>query len=317
MSEDSDVDEFSARQKEEMVTVNKRVKNRISLKPERFKDMETRRNLRPKNPVLSCLNNIEDDIQENIDDWSPFDTPHLPDHLAHLKLYCNSTVLPKTGLQDEFDNVEDDIYVVKNHVRGKLTKTNVIKDNELCPDQRFAMFKELEKWQENDVYEEVPLPDDVKLIHTRWVITPQDKSKSTEQKFKARLVCRGDMEKNDYSINSESPTASRESVKTAMAVISNHQWDIHSFDVSAAYLQGKDMERNVYIRPPKIFCPDYNKCWLLKKGVYGLKDAGRLWFEQVKKEIEDRGGTFVIGDAAFFYYFSAEQLQGVGCLYVC
>ena len=101
-----------------------------------------------------------------------------------------------------------------------------------------------------------------------------------------------------------------------MAVIANNRWDIHSFDVSAAYLQGKDMERNVYIRPPVIFCPDYNKCWLLKKGVYGLKDAGRLWYEKVHREIKDRGGTFVIGDAAFFFYFKNNELHGVGCLYV-
>ena len=50
--------------------------------------------------------------------------------------------------------------------------------------------------------------------------------------------------------------------------------------------------------------------------MYGLKDAGRLWYEQVKREIEDRGGTFVIGDAAFFYYFYDNKLQGVGCIYV-
>ena len=102
-------------------------------------------------------------------------------------------------------------------------------------------------------------------------------------KYKARLVCRGDMEKDDMSIDSESPTASRESVKMAMALIAAKEWEIHSFDVSAAYLQGKDMEREVYIIPPKIFCPDFNKCWILDKGVYGLKDAGRLWFLEIRK----------------------------------
>ena len=157
--------------------------------------------------------------------------------------------------------------LIKKHVRGKLTKNNVIRADEDDPDQKIAIYKELEKWQENDVYEEVITPSDQKLIFTRWVITEQDKTKNKDKKYKARLVCRGDMERNNPYINSESPKASRESIKTAMAIIANKFWDIHSFDVSAAYLQGKDMEQKVYIRPPKIFCPNLSKCWLLKKGV--------------------------------------------------
>ena len=82
------------------------------------------------------------------------------------------------------------------------------------------------------------------------------------------------------------------------------------------YLQGKDMDREIFIIPPKIYCPDFNKCWILDKGVYGLKDAGRLWFLEIWNKIEDRGGTFVIGDNAFFYYHKNKILHGVGCLYV-
>ena len=55
-------------------------------------------------------------------------------------------------------------------------------------------------------------------------------------KYKARLVCRGDMEKGDMSIDSESPTACRESIKMAMAIIATNGWEIHSIDVSAAYV---------------------------------------------------------------------------------
>ena len=66
--------------------------------------------LRPKNKTFSCLTDE--------DDWSPLDTPSLPEHLSHLKLYCNSTVLSNTAIHEEFDNIEDDIYVVKNHVRA-------------------------------------------------------------------------------------------------------------------------------------------------------------------------------------------------------
>jgi len=38
--------------------------------------------------------------------------------------------------------------------------------------------------------------------------------------------------------------------------------------------------------------------WRLKKGLYGLKEAARLWFEELTKDLEKQGGKSLIGDPA-------------------
>jgi len=38
--------------------------------------------------------------------------------------------------------------------------------------------------------------------------------------------------------------------------------------------------------------------WRLKKGLYGLKEAARLWFEELTKDLEKQGGKPLVGDPA-------------------
>ena len=45
------------------------------------------------------------------------------------------------------------------------------------------------------------------------------------------------------------------------------------------------MERTVYILPPPE-CRKKGIVWRLKKGLYGLKEAARLWFEELTKDLE-------------------------------
>ena len=59
--------------------------------------------------------------------------------------------------------------------------------------------------------------------------------------------------------------------------------DSHTVDVKAAYLQGDDIKREVYLRPPKEF--DTGQIWKLKKTIYGLCDAARAWYIRVKDEL--------------------------------
>ena len=55
-------------------------------------------------------------------------------------------------------------------------------------------------------------------------------------------------------------------------------------DIKAAFLQGTDIQRDIYVKPPKeANCP--NSLWKLKKVVYGLNDAARNWFFSVKNEL--------------------------------
>ena len=130
-------------------------------------------------------------------------------------------------------------------------------------DMAFAKQTELDSWVKNDVYEEVQF-EGQKLISTRWVCT----LKSTEEgiKSKARLVARG-FEEYTLNVDKDSPTCAHESLRLILAVLAQNSWKVNSMDIKTAFLQGKPIDRDVYIRPPKEANTNSNVVWKLKKNV--------------------------------------------------
>ena len=134
---------------------------------------------------------------------------------------------------------------------------------------REAKEKELKNWRANNVYEEVN-DEGQKAISTRWVIT--EKVKGGETICKARLVARG-FEEEMAEWEKDAPTCSAETLKFCLTIIKLKKWTSYTLDVKTAYLQGDEIKREVYLRPPGE--GGWNGLWKLKKTVYGLKDAAK------------------------------------------
>lgn len=41
-----------------------------------------------------------------------------------------------------------------------------------------------------------------------------------------------------------------ESLRPLLAVICQNKWKVHSMDIKSAFLQGMELSRDIYIRPP-------------------------------------------------------------------
>ena len=48
-------------------------------------------------------------------------------------------------------------------------------------------------------------------------------------------------------IQADSPTGSKESLRLLLPIISSHQWTLSSIDTQVAFLQGKDIYREMFI----------------------------------------------------------------------
>ena len=81
-------------------------------------------------------------------------------------------------------------------------------------------------------------------------------------------------------------------------------------DIKTAFLQGYPMTREVYIFPPKEACKP-NTLWKLRKCVYGLADASLHWYTKVKEILVGLGGKVSKLDAAVFYWFRNQELNGI------
>ena len=192
----------------------------------------------------------------------------------------------------------------------KTEVENVLTVSSNDPNYDEAKEKELQNWKNLEVYEEV---EDVgqDRVSVKWVLN--EKEVDNVKIKKARLVARGFQEEND-DLPTDSPTCNNESKRAAYAVIASKKWDVNSLDVKAAFLQGKDLDRKIYLKPPKeAKCP--GKLWSLKKCVYGLDDASRFWYFRVKEELNKLGCKKSKYDSSLFICYK-EELEGLLIVHV-
>ena len=173
-----------------------------------------------------------------------------------------------------------------------------------------AKLKELQKWKNYEVYEEIP-NEGQRIISCCWVCTQKPTVNGTV--IKARLVASG-FEEESCVLRKDSPICSDESLRLIFTITSSNHWEVNSLDIQSAFLQGKSVTRDVYLMPPKEAGTE--KLWKLKKCVYGLTDASRHWYLRVAEELSKLGVHKSIYDEAVFYWYFGNVLHGIICTHV-
>ena len=198
----------------------------------------------------------------------------------------------------------------KKAVRGHKKSSQSLKPDSNIPEIKTAMIDEIEKFKKFDVFEEVSDSPYIYKVPSNWVVTEKDCKKEGENKYKCRLVALGNLDRKINLKATDSPTLSRETLRLILSTIANLEFQLQGCDISSAFLQGQPLDRQVFMNPPKEFRTP-GKVWLLKKPVYGLADAGRLWYRRLRDEILNSGCTELTGDAACFLYHNNGRLQGI------
>ena len=167
-----------------------------------------------------------------------------------------------------------------------------------------AKKQELDKWKELDVYTEVD-NEGQSYITGRWVLNEKEVDKIKVKK--ARFVARGFQELDEHQ--SDSPCCNQETTRVVLSVIASKEWNINSLDIKAAFLQGNEIDREIFLKPPKeANSPD--KLWRLNRCVYGLQDASRFWFFRVQEELIRLGCKSSKYDPTLYTYYEGE-LKGI------
>ena len=104
-----------------------------------------------------------------------------------------------------------------------------------------------------------------------------------------------------------------------MKIAAIENWEIKTGDVSSAFLQGMEIERDVFVLPPKERRVP-GVLWRLLKPVYGLVDAPRGWYRALDEEFMKAGCEKCLFDPAMYIYFSEadgeKSLKGLACTHV-
>ena len=134
-------------------------------------------------------------------------------------------------------------------------------------------------------------------MRMQWVLTwKKDPDAPTGKKGKARLVVLGFEDPYLGQENTCSPTPSKRSKQLLLQVIVQHGWELTKGDVTAAFLQGRKLEKSKYaLAPPELAeamnIPVGERVVRLITSVYGLAAAPLEWYAQVNLVLETLEGT--------------------------
>jgi hypothetical protein len=95
-----------------------------------------------------------------------------------------------------------------------------------------------------------------------------------------------------------------------IAIAMQRKAEVHMLDVETAYLYGF-IDKEIYMEIPdchKDYAP--GKCAKLVKAIYGLKQAGRLWYQHLTDYLLKLGFTQSFGDQCLFYKHCTKGENG-------
>jgi hypothetical protein len=106
-----------------------------------------------------------------------------------------------------------------------------------------------------------------------------------------------------------SATAKMPTVRVVLGNAAEQDWEIEHIDIKSAYLNAP-LKETIYMKPPQgVLKPGQEgKVCRLLKGLYGLKQAGRGWYQEMSKVfMKDLGFTRSAVDHSIFFRRSDKE----------
>ena len=140
-------------------------------------------------------------------------------------------------------------------------------------------------------------------IMTIWSFKRKRKPDGTLCKYKARLCCHGGQQQ--WGVNywhTYAPVVTWSSIRILMTLANIHGMYTKSVDFVQAYPQAK-VKSTIYLKTPQgieLNSSNGESVLKLERNLYGLKDAGRTWFEHLTQGLEAMGFAPTVGDPCVY-----------------
>jgi hypothetical protein len=204
------------------------------------------------------------------------------------------------------DCIADLMPIVTEVIGDARDDPSTIKEARSCTDWPLwlqVMDREIKTLKDAGTWESVPRPTGRNIVGSKWVFRIKRKSDGSVDKYKARLVAQGFTQVfgTDY-FETYSPVAKLTSFRIILALAAREDWDIDCFDFDGAYLNRElGPDEDIYMKNPPGYDEDDETVKHLKKSLYGLKQAGRKWYDTLKRTLTDLGFCVSSADPGVFH----------------
>ncbi|CAI7880548.1 unnamed protein product [Closterium sp. NIES-53] len=164
-----------------------------------------------------------------------------------------------------------------------------------------AMNAEMASWKSTGIYVDKVPPPGANIVDGMWIFRvkwPPDSPPA----FKARYVASGFSQRQgvDY-FHTFSPSPKMTNLRVLLHVAAQRNYELHSLDISTAFLQGS-LHEEIWLRRPLGFTGSFpaGTQWSLRRPVYGLRQAPREWHDALRTTLAALGFTPSTADPSLF-----------------
>ncbi|CAI7796212.1 unnamed protein product [Closterium sp. NIES-54] len=153
-----------------------------------------------------------------------------------------------------------------------------------------AMDAEMASWKSTGTYVDAVPPSRANIVDGMWIFRVKRPPGSTLA-FKARYVARGFSQRQgvDY-FQTFSPTPKMTTPRVLLHIVAQRDYELHSLDISTAFLQ-VSLHEEIWLRRPPVFIGSFpaGTQWSLRRPVYGLRQAPREWHNTLRTTVAALG----------------------------
>lgn len=145
--------------------------------------------------------------------------------------------------------------------------------------------------ERNQTGELCELPKGREAISCKWIYKLKTDEKGNITRYKARLVAQDFCQK--YGVDYDevfAPVAKQTTFRILLSIALKEKMIVQHLDAKTAFLNGK-LEQSIYMKQPLGFETNNQKNLVckLKKGIFGLKQAAKLWIDEIHKALINIG----------------------------
>ena len=161
---------------------------------------------------------------------------------------------------------------------------------------KVAAQLEISQLEEKGTWIEVPVEDATeRILPSTWVFRRKRTPLGIIKKHKGRFCVRGDLQEGEF--NTFAPVVAWSTIRMILVFAITNNWILICVDFSNAFVQAT-LPEPVWVHLPRGYKSSMpgKTCLRLKKSLYGLSIAPRLWYEHLLKALLEDGFVKSVGD---------------------